>query len=238
MAPLVTILITTTFSAWIGKHMRTRQLLWAAATQTRVTAISYVVGRMKGVRMLGLTNTVFYMLTKLREVEVAAHKHIRKMLIWVLLISNVLFQLTTLTTYVTFAIIMLRKQSGTGLGFDKLYGSLSALKLVTSPLMVVLQVIPSLQTSLASLERIQEFLVLGSVDVHELPDASSTSVSENLELRPVQRGHSHVPVVSMVDAAFGVDNQPLLSNITAHFMPGSFTMIIGNVGSGMKLQGT
>jgi ATP-binding cassette subfamily C (CFTR/MRP) protein 1 len=127
---------------------------------------------------------------------------------------------------------MLRKQNGTGLDFDKLYGLLSALKLVTSPLMVVLQIIPSLQTSLASLDRIQKFLVLGSVDAYELPNTDATPVSESFELHPIQRGRSYAPEVSTKDATFGVDDQPLLFNITSEFQSGSFTMIIGKVGSG------
>ncbi|KAF2683972.1 P-loop containing nucleoside triphosphate hydrolase protein [Lentithecium fluviatile CBS 122367] len=235
VAPFVTILTFTALSTWIGKYMRARQLPWAAATQARVTAISYVVGRMKGVRMLGLSDTVFRMLTNLRELEVAAHRHIRKILVWVLLISNVIFQVTTLTTYVTFAIIMLSKHNGTGLDFNTLYGSLSALKLVASPLMVVLQIIPALQTSLASLEGIENFLRIGTIERDELLDTDSAPISEGQELPPVQQGRSDSSVLSMEDATFAVDEQPLVFDVTTNFQPGSFTMIIGNVGSGKSI---
>ena len=45
---------------------------------------------MKGVRMLGLTETVLVMLTKLREFEFEAYQKARSLLVWVLLISNVM----------------------------------------------------------------------------------------------------------------------------------------------------
>ena len=40
--------------------------------------------------MLGLTNTVLTMLTKLRELEFDAYQKARSLLVWVLLISNVM----------------------------------------------------------------------------------------------------------------------------------------------------
>jgi ATP-binding cassette subfamily C (CFTR/MRP) protein 1 len=190
---------------------------------------------MKGIRMLGLSNTVFTMLTKLREVEVAAHKYIRKVRVWILLISNVVFQLTTLSTYVTFAIIIQKKRNGAGLDFNTLYGSLSALKLVTSPLMVVLQLIPLLQTSLASLERIENFLKDGSLKHDEIANRSSTLTPNDLELLLIEIASPHASVISLRDATFGVDDQPLLFNVTTSFRPSSFTMIVGKVGSGKSI---
>jgi ATP-binding cassette subfamily C (CFTR/MRP) protein 1 len=183
---------------------------------------------MKGIRMLGLSNTVLVMLTKLRELEVDAHKYIRKIQVWVLLVSNVVFQLTTLSTYVTFAIIMLMKHNGTGLDFNTLYGSLSALKLVTSPLMMVIQLIPAIQTSLASLERIEMFLKDKFLENVETSNVYSTP-SSDLELHQVEANRAHAPLISMQNATFAVDDQILLRDVTTSFRPESFTMIIGKV---------
>lgn len=185
--------------------------------------------------MLGLSETVFRMLTKLREVEVAAHKHIYKILLWVLLISNTIFQLVTLTTYVTFAVVMLKRGQGTGLDFNKLYGSLSALKLVTSPLMIVLQLIPTLQTSLASLQRIEKFLKSNSIEREALPASEPASISEGVELLPIKGNTLQASFAVMKDACFGIDAQPLLSDVSTSFQAGSFTMIIGKVGAGKSV---
>lgn len=45
--------------------------------------------------MLGLTETVLNMLTRLRETEVAARSYVRMLRIWVFVVSNIMFQPTT-----------------------------------------------------------------------------------------------------------------------------------------------
>jgi ATP-binding cassette subfamily C (CFTR/MRP) protein 1 len=68
--PTVTSIVMTVICFQIGNKMKPRQSDWAAATQKRVTAISYATGCMKAIRMLGLTSTVYDDLTRLREQEV------------------------------------------------------------------------------------------------------------------------------------------------------------------------
>lgn len=58
-----------------------RQTDWVAAMEKRVTSITYTTSCMKGIRMLGLTETVLNMLTRLRETEVASHSYVRKLLV-------------------------------------------------------------------------------------------------------------------------------------------------------------
>lgn len=47
IAPFLTTLIASGMCMWIGKYMRPRQMDWVAATETRVTSVSYVVGCIK-----------------------------------------------------------------------------------------------------------------------------------------------------------------------------------------------
>ncbi|KAF1949726.1 putative ABC multidrug transporter [Byssothecium circinans] len=232
VAPFLTIVGCTALVTWVGRFMRARQLAWSAATQQRVTTIAYVVGCMKGIKMLGLSDTVFRMLTNLRRLEVAAHKYIRKVLIWILLISNCMFQLVTLSTYGTFAIIKIAKNNGTGLDSDTLYGSLSALKLVTTPLMVALQLIPAIQSAMASLERIEDFLKRKG-DVVEQEEASADS--QGIELQPTKNIRSQISTMAMENAGFSIDGQHVLFDLTINFPTGSFTMIIGKVASGKSI---
>lgn len=233
IAPFLTTLIASGLCMWIGKYMRPRQMDWVAATETRVTSVSYVVGCIKGIRMLGLSGTVLRMLTTLRELEVEAHKHIRRLLLWVLLISNIMFQITTLATYVTYAAIALSNPNGLSLNFNVLYGSLSALKLVTSPMVLVLQLIPQIQGSLASLDRIQNFLMSDSINQDEKDSTAQHIVPEGIELLPMRTQNS---VITMKDAIFGVDaEKPLLFDINMRCQLGSFTMVVGKVGSGKSV---
>jgi len=182
--------------------------------------------------MLGLSQTVLHMLTQLREAEVAASIYIRKILLWVLVVSNVMFQLTTVATYVTFAVMMLLKGQRNILDFNRLYGSLSALKLVGSPLMVVLQLIPTLQLCLSSLERIENFLKKGSVQKEE-PNLRLSE--EGVELLSLHGHGKHYGALLMKDASFAIDNKSLLFNLNLQCENGTFIMVIGKVGSGKSV---
>ena len=79
--PLITILIAISLSSSIGKMIKPRQTDWVAAMEKRVTSIAYTTSCMKGVRMLGLTETVLNMVTRLRKTKVAVHSYIRKLLV-------------------------------------------------------------------------------------------------------------------------------------------------------------
>lgn len=241
IAPFLTALIATATCTWIGKLMRPRFAAWAATTETRVTTIAYTISCMKGVRMLGLSETVLQMLTRLRELEVTTHNKARKLFVWVVLISNVMFQLSTVATYVTFTIIALLKKDGSFLDSTILYGSLSALKLVTSPLLLVLQLIPGLQSALASLDRIQRFLKSESIDQDVGNATAADADNEGIELLPlvsqdVLSNENSSPIVTtMRDATFMVDEKSLIHNVNLQVRSGSFTMIIGKVGSGKSI---
>ena len=173
--------------------------------------------------MLGLPHSVLGMLTRLREQEVELHGHIRKLMVWILTISNVIFQITSVATYVTFIVLVLVKSNGVALNYNVLYGSLSALKLVTSPLITVLQLIPMLQTGLASLERIQQFLLKDSFGHEEEAHAAAQPANtEDVELLPLSRrtmsrdldsGAPTIGIFVMENATFTVDKKPLLTDI-------------------------
>ncbi|KAF2713348.1 P-loop containing nucleoside triphosphate hydrolase protein [Pleomassaria siparia CBS 279.74] len=231
VAPFLTTLVVTCICMQIGSRMRTRQMDWAVTTQARVTSISYVVGCIKGVRMLGLSETVHGMLTTLRELEVAAHTHVRKLTVWVILISNTMFQTTTLATYVTYTAVALSKPGGLTLNFNVLYGSMSALKLVTSPMMHVLLLIPQIQASLASLTRIQDFLASDSFGEEASPVRHIGSSDIGLHQNRKQDS-----IVEVKDAAFGFDaEKPILFDISLTCQSESLTMVIGKVGSGKSV---
>ncbi|KAF2502909.1 P-loop containing nucleoside triphosphate hydrolase protein [Lophium mytilinum] len=236
VAPLITILIATAISSWVGKRMKTRSSDWVAATERRVTSIAYATGAIKGIRMLGLTDTVLRSLTALREAEVDRHRFVRKLTVWVTVISNIMFQLTTLSTYVTFAIVSLSK--GPGLDVQRLFGSLSALKLVTTPLTGTLQIITSFQGGVASLERVQAFLK-GEV-LKEAGNTDHTEDTSSIELHSIHGKHpdtsSSSEALRITHGFFEIEkSRPILSDISLTVLVGSFTMIIGKVASGKSV---
>ncbi|KAL0264865.1 hypothetical protein SLS55_000818 [Diplodia seriata] len=234
VAPLIVIFLSTLLSSGIGGSVKERQLNWVAATEKRVTTIAHVASSAKGIRMLGLTGAVHRMVTALRVDEVSAHRYVRKIMTYVWVVSNLIFQMSIFSTYLTFAIIAL--YGGKSLDFDILFTSLSALKLVTSPMLSVLQNIPEFQSAAASLYRIQVYLTSGVDDEAVEDDGNGTSVSEEVELRALDNRSRPSKVFELSHASFGVDRtRPLLHDITLEIDEDSFIMVIGKVASGKSV---
>jgi ABC-type multidrug transport system fused ATPase/permease subunit len=196
---------------------------------------------MKGIRMLGLTDTVHQMLTGLRQTEVAKHGGVRRRLVWIIVISNIMFQLITCATYVTYTIIILTKTSGGALNYNLLYGSLSALKLVTSPLVNVLQLIPAFQAGLTSMHRMEQFLQGDSIGNSQATTPSNNVEADEMELLPVDTEETRrtpgtsSTVFSMTNASFAISGKPLLWDINFSVYKGSFTMVLGKIGAGKSI---
>lgn len=112
--------------------IKSRRTDRVAAMDKQVTLIAHVTDYVKGIRMLGPTETVLSILTHLHKVGLAAHSCVRRLLIWAPAVFNILFQLATVATYETFTTIAISKRLA--LDFNLLFSSLSNLKLVTAPL--------------------------------------------------------------------------------------------------------
>jgi ATP-binding cassette, subfamily C (CFTR/MRP), member 1 len=173
----------------------------------------------------------------------------------------VIFQLSAFATYVIFAIISLR--TGKTLDTGMLFASLSALKLITTPLVTTLQVIPALITGIASLERIQTFLLCAQHDPHDsnrengsiLKHAANPQAkfngseddtktentvnprSDGIELTNLKAKHDlQEPLIAIHDACFEIDpGRRLLSSIDIRLLRGTFTMVVGKVASGKSV---
>lgn len=148
--------------------------------------------------------------------------------------ANLIFQVALFSTYMTFAVIAL--YSGHSLDFDTLFTSLSALKLVTSPMLGVLESIPAFQSAAASLYRIQVYLTGGEgAEISERAEIR-TSMSGDVELRALDNRSRLSKAFELSNASFGVGRtQPLLHNITLEIDEGSFIMVIGKVASGKSV---
>ena len=59
-----------------------RQAMWLEAIERRITATTAMLSSMKGVKMSGLTDTLFNTIQDLRRDELRISKKFRKILIW------------------------------------------------------------------------------------------------------------------------------------------------------------
>ena len=88
VAPIVIVLIMVFASSLVAKHIGPRQRIWAAAIQQRVGITSSMLGFMKSVKMMGLSDNLVDTLHNLRVRELDLMKKFRVMFLWRLLLSE------------------------------------------------------------------------------------------------------------------------------------------------------
>jgi ATP-binding cassette subfamily C (CFTR/MRP) protein 1 len=157
LAPLILLVVFITIASMNGKKIAPKTKLWLAATQSRVSYITNVIGSMKNIKLLGVGPSVLDKGNKLREKEVRAQKAIRLSAMINLVISLTNFQAATLVMYGAFAIKT--HYTGEPLTNATLFTSLAVLKLFANPLLMTIQFLPMLLQVFAALARIQEYLV-------------------------------------------------------------------------------
>jgi ATP-binding cassette subfamily C (CFTR/MRP) protein 1 len=88
VAPIVIVLIMVFASSFVAKRIGPRQRIWVAAIQRRVGITSSMLGSMKSVKMMGLSDNLFDTLHNLRIRELNLMKKFRVMFLWRLLLCG------------------------------------------------------------------------------------------------------------------------------------------------------
>jgi ATP-binding cassette subfamily C (CFTR/MRP) protein 1 len=88
VAPIVIVLIMVFASSFVAKRIGPRQRIWVAAIQRRVGITSSMLGSMKSVKMMGLSDNLFDTLHNLRIRELDLMKKFRVMFLWRLLLCG------------------------------------------------------------------------------------------------------------------------------------------------------
>jgi hypothetical protein len=88
VAPVIVALLCTGGAAGIAKLLPVRQRRWIAAIQKRVGVTSDILGVMKGVKMLGISDALSKQIQGLRDFEIAESKKFRKLQIFLISMSK------------------------------------------------------------------------------------------------------------------------------------------------------
>ena len=73
---------------------KSSQVAWIEKVQARLKITSSMLGDMKAVKMLGMTNVMFNIIQGLRKTEIATSKQFRKFLVLQLLLCKSIIYLT------------------------------------------------------------------------------------------------------------------------------------------------
>lgn len=88
VAPLIVAMMCAGGTAAIAKLIPVRQRRWIAAIQKRVGITSDVIGVMKGVKMLGISDPLSKQIQGLRDFEIAESRKFRKLQIFLIAMSK------------------------------------------------------------------------------------------------------------------------------------------------------
>ncbi|KAF5625992.1 multidrug resistance-associated 1 [Fusarium sp. NRRL 52700] len=224
LAPMVVAIVSTTGILMIAKYIANAQKRWVRGIQTRIDVTASMLGSMKEVKMLGLTDVLNNMVQSLRVKELDLSKKFRKLMCWRVFFQNTMEAIAPLATFATYVVIS--QETG-------------------SPL--------RMKASLACFDRMQGFLLSDGCKDHRLPLSVRNSTTQQEIRNFVPRSFSQErasielldlsneppvaigqPLIIVSDASFGWSKTeaPVLSNISFPIRKSHFTFVIGSVGSG------
>ncbi|KAI8654215.1 hypothetical protein NCS56_01378200 [Fusarium sp. Ph1] len=246
LSPMIVAIVATVGIMQLAKHMGKAQKRWVRGIQTRVDVTASMLGSMKEVKMLGLTDVLNNMVQNLRIKELKLSKKARKLLVLRLILGSSTQTISPLATFATF--VILSQSTGQPLNVASAYTSLSLIYLLSTPMETVIRTIPMVSASLACFDRIQAFLLSDSFKDHRLPlntgtiqpddstslSSRSSSAVEMQDLSSSQEFSVGDPLMVVSDASFswGQAESPILHDISCTIRKSHFTYIIGSVGSG------
>ncbi|KAJ0278858.1 hypothetical protein COL940_007074 [Colletotrichum noveboracense] len=224
VAPAVVATVSSLGSMLMSAFAGKAQVLWMEATQERVAMTARAVAGMKSIKLLGLSESVYDLLQKLRKAELHAARHFRHIEV---LTATIAFLPLLLSPVFTFLVLVLQAQSaGEQLDTIKAFTSLGLLQLMTQPLVWLFQAIPLFVASLGCLNRVEKYL-------HAEPRKTNFSPS-TFEVQPEGlplTGPRNAVVIRAGELGWS-ETKPVLTDVNINIPTSQLTMIIGPVASG------
>ena len=213
------------------------QKAWLNAVSERVAYTASVLAAPKGFKMLGLTEYLINHIQGLRVSELARYAQYRKYVTWRNVFSAIPDTLAPPVTLMMFTLI----NGGSALTTTVAFTTLSLVVLLSRPVFELIHAVPNFQTALASMDRIQEFLVREArVDrsiaaaIERSSRSQPADTTELADLSVSSTGHVSRGSIKITRGSvrLGKDNAIVLNELEFFPAPGSINLIIGPVGCG------
>ncbi|KAF4624351.1 hypothetical protein G7Y89_g13820 [Cudoniella acicularis] len=238
LVPFFVILCSYKISSPITGKIRVRQKVYMAAIQKRIAMVSSMLGSMKSLKMMGLSDTIQAKVQEQRMLEIDSSKRFRWMVVALNMVGNVPV-LTPAATFIVYAIIA-HLRGSEPLDTNLAFTSMAIISLVSTPAMTLITIVPGLAAALACLERLQTFLLEPSREDERFVSESDLAPKSvppytDIETRPPQEPLIKVvPSISIDQLTVkpAPDAKFALNHISMDFQPSSITMMVGPIGSG------
>ncbi|KAI8290846.1 ABC transporter atnG [Colletotrichum sp. SAR 10_98] len=241
LAPIVLVLVFIAIMSKISVASRTAQMRWIEKIQERLRVMTIVLGEMKAVKMLGLTDVMSKTIQRLRTDEINTSKSFRKLLVATLLLSLTPINLAPIVTFAVYVIISVFWKNETLLPAQA-FASIALIGLLTTPVVMFIQLLPMIVQSLACFDRIQDFCTYGPRPATLDSQISTFTSPSSTDIHLVSlknEGDSKFAdsqqrfAVSFKGDSFGwKKDQAVLHDLTVDIPRNAVTVVIGPVGSG------
>ncbi|KAK0619996.1 ABC transporter [Immersiella caudata] len=248
VAPVILVFVVTAVSLKAASYVTTRQKQWFEAIQARINFTSQILGSMKSVKMLGLTEMFESMIQSLRIRELDFSKRFRRLSSFNICLINVPQHFSQFMTFAAFAIVA-QIQGQSSFSVTQAVTSLAILGVLMQPLSLIIYAIPQAYAAFGCFRRIEEFLLSSSWTDSRLyiaEPASGTDFGEQpkldketeaIELRQRSKSQSETAdtnVIALTNASFGWgDAPPVVKNVNMSVTKDTpLTLILGPVGCG------
>ncbi|OAA66694.1 canalicular multispecific organic anion transporter 1 [Niveomyces insectorum RCEF 264] len=216
-------------SMQIMKRTGASQQKWLAATQRRLKRTKNMLDSLKGIKMTSQGSVAYDTLSRLRMEEIEQSSSFR----WIIVISCFLSYCTMiLSPPLVFGVYIGTASSNYDFSVSKIFTSLVIIALLSSPLLQLFQVLPSLGAAYGCFQRLHEFLLLeDKVDYRE---DTYLGAPRDSDIKP----HAgQVPIMSLRNVSFGWNSHdtPILTNMNLDVSKGAKIAIVGPVGAGKTL---
>ncbi|CAI7570859.1 unnamed protein product [Penicillium viridicatum] len=237
IAPTVVVLVCLAAGVPLAVASGKSQGIWLEAVEERVTVTSKVLGVMKNIKMTGLTETISSSLRDLRSAEIDASFPFR---LYETLGVTLGYASSSLAPVFGFGVyVILAKANDTATLTNGLaFSALTLFSLLDQPmgsivngsedLMAVVNCFQRIQKHLMEAERVDRRVkhdTQGSLSVQSTPLVETNSSAWEHHIKPCA-------ILRNLSAAWSIDTEPVLKDLTTNIQESKVTMIVGPVGSG------
>ncbi|KAI4597228.1 hypothetical protein KJ359_004741 [Pestalotiopsis sp. 9143b] len=243
LAPVAVIIIIFLITGPLSNSAKTAQKLWIEKVQERLRITSAMLDDMKAVKMLGLSGVTSDIVEGLRRAEIEKSEVYRKLMCWNVGLSNAVMNLAPLATFAIYVIISLYWKDGSLLTAQT-FTSIALINLLTTPVLMLIQLMPQLLQCISFFDRIQEYCNYADDNsAHGESNESSEHNGSSISLQSLARATptqsvdpaKHVLAVENKSFAWEKSKPYFLKDISLRILPGTITVCVGVVGSGKTM---
>ncbi|KAI1858524.1 uncharacterized protein JN550_012571 [Neoarthrinium moseri] len=239
LAPVAIIIIFFAATHPLTRAAKSAQKQWIERVQDRLRVTSSMLDDMKAVKMLGLSRVMSNIVHGLRKTEIETSKRYRKLLVYLILMSNSPINLAPVATFAVYVVMSVYWKSGSLLTAQA-FTSITLINLLITPVIIFIQNVPELFKSVGSFERIQEYCNCAPQGTN--PDTAVTRMQDGSAIgleplsrstsKPTQGDNKYSVIMESQSFSWGRSKSSVLNDISMDIARGSITILVGAVGSG------